>query len=158
MTISWAAQWAAFESKIFESEDSTLKKHKVKWFCNDSFVMQQICKNKFIFDRFGKLFTLHSAVWFEKSTETTIFIKGEKCYTQVYIIIHFFFLHCYTFCCSSYTCITSFLFELYMYNFISVWVIHVKLHFCLSYTCKTSFLFDLYMYNSSPVLVIHSYT
>ena len=140
MTISWTAQWAAFESKIFESEDSTLKKYKVKWLCNDSVVMQRICNNKFNFDIFGKLFALHSAVWFERSTEK-IFIRGEKCYTQLYIFKHFYtclyiFIHFYTFCCSSYTCITSFLFalymynfillfELYMYNFISVWVIHV---------------------------------
>ena len=141
MTISWTAQWAAFESKIFESEDSTLKKYKVKWLCNDSVVMQRICNNKFNFDRFGKPVALHSAVWFERSTEKII--KGETCYTQLYIIIHV-----YTFCCSSYTCITSFLselymynfillFELYMYNFISVWVVQ---------------------YNSNPVLVIHSYT
>ena len=136
MTISWAAQWAAFESKIFESEDSTLKKYKVKWLCNDSVVMQRICNNKFSFDRFGKLFALHSAVWFERSTEQNIHKKWKMLHTVIHAYTCLYmFIHVYTFCCSSYTCITSFLFELYMYNFI--------------------LLFELYMYNFISVWVIH---
>ena len=75
-------------------------------------------------------FSLCIVQYDSKDQQNKIFIKGEKCYTQLYM-----FIHVYTFCCSSYTCITSFLFELYMYNFI--------------------LLFELYMYNFISVWVIH---
>ena len=123
----------------------------MKWLCNDSVVMQRICNIK------GKLleslesFSLCIAQYESKDQQKNI----HKRWKMLHTVLHYYtVIHVYTFCCSSYTCITSFLFELYMYNFILLFEL-----------CITSFLFELYMYNSNPVfsytflyILIHSFT